>query len=359
VRLDQAITPGRLVRGWSRRAHLAAVAAAVPLVLAGCGSSGSSAPQASSGPSSAAAGPSATATTSGAAAAATTCDPVSGTSLVALADDKMLQNSDNIVPVVRTDVAKPPLTDALNAVSKALTQDALVGLNKSVDVDSEKPDVVADGFVKDSSLGAGLTGGSGTIKVVAADFSENVVIANVYAKVLTKAGYAASVQTLKNRELYAAALEKGDVQVVPEYAATATAFFAAEAKDTTTKASPDVTVTVAALQKLLRPKGLTVLEPAAANDQNAFAVTKAFADKYAVSTLSDLVTKCGGGLTLGGPAECPRRPFCQLGLQMTYGLKVSGFTSLDAGGPLSKNALKQGKVALALVFSSDASLGAS
>jgi osmoprotectant transport system substrate-binding protein len=72
--------------------------------------------------------------------------------------------------------------------------------------------------------------------------------------------------------------------------------------------------------------------------------------------LSDLAAKCGGGVSLGGPAECPTRPFCQPGLESTYTLKVTKFTSLDAGGPLSKTALKQGKVAIALLFSSDAAL---
>ena len=88
-------------------------------------------------------------------------------------------------------------------------------------------------------------------------------------------------------------------------------------------------------------------------------MTTAFADEYGVTTLSDLAEKCGSGLVLGGPPECPERPFCQPGLEDTYGLAFDSFTSLDAGGPLSKNALKQGKVAIALVFSSDAALAAS
>jgi osmoprotectant transport system substrate-binding protein len=37
-------------------------------------------------------------------------------------------------------------------------------------------------------------------------------------------------------------------------------------------------------------------------------------------------------------------------------MKFDNFSSLDAGGPLSKTALKTGKVTLALVFSSDAAL---
>ena len=115
---------------------------------------------------------------------------------------------------------------------------------------------------------------------------------------------------------------------------------------------------MAALTPLAAAQGLSVLTPAAATDQNVFVVTTAFADKYGVKTLSELVSKCAGGVTLGAAPECPTRPFCQLGLEKTYSLKIAGFTALDAGGPLSKNALKTGKVALAELFSSDASLTA-
>src|SRR5262249_44896527 len=58
----------------------------------------------------------------------------------------------------------------------------------------------------------------------------------------------------------------------------------------------------------------------------------------------------------GGPTECPVRPFCQLGLEKTYGLRFTDFRSLDAGGPLTKTAIKQGKGNVGLVFSSDGGL---
>jgi osmoprotectant transport system substrate-binding protein len=334
------------------RLILLAALAALPLLLAGCSDSGNdtaTGASASAGASSASGGSS------------TVCAPVAGDQLVALDDDKKLQNSDNIVPVVRTDKVTDPLTTALNKVSAALSQDALNGLNKATDVDRVQPAQAATDFVKAQGLDSAASGGSGPIKVVAANFSENQTLANIYADTLKGAGFDASVVQLTNREVYEAALEKGDVDVVAEYAATLTEFLNAKANGASAapKASGDIDTTVTALKALAGPKGLSVLTPAEATDQNAFAVTKGFADKYKVSKLSDLSTACGGGVTLGGPPECPQRAFCQLGLQDKYGLKVSGFTSLDAGGPLSKNALKTGKVAVALVFSSDASLAAS
>ena len=326
---------------------LLALAAAATLALAGCSDSGSDT-----------ATPAAPSSGAPAGGATTVCEPVAGDDLVALTDDRTLQNSDNVIPIVRTDKLTEPLRAAVDKASGQLSQDSLTALNKATDIDRQQPAEAARAFVEEQGLGEGLSGGSGPIRVVAANFSENQTLANLYAEVLKAAGFDATVVQLTNREVYAAALEAGDVDMVADYAATMTEFLNQKANPgtTETRASTDVTETVTALTELAAPRGLTPLMPAEATDQNAFAVTRAFAERYSVTTLSDLATACGGGVTLGGPPECPQRPFCQPGLESTYSLKVSGFTALDAGGPLSKNALRTGRVAVALVFSSDASL---
>jgi osmoprotectant transport system substrate-binding protein len=42
-----------------------------------------------------------------------------------------------------------------------------------------------------------------------------------------------------------------------------------------------------------------------------------------------------------------------------YGFKAGSFSSLDAGGPQTKNAIKTGAASVGLVFSSDGSLASS
>jgi osmoprotectant transport system substrate-binding protein len=65
----------------------------------------------------------------------------------------------------------------------------------------------------------------------------------------------------------------------------------------------------------------------------------------------------GGGdtvasqLTLGGPPECPERPFCIPGLQETYGIEFGEFVPLDVGGPLTIEALQNGDIHVGLLFS--------
>ena len=68
------------------------------------------------------------------------------------------------------------------------------------------------------------------------------MLAELYAQLLSKAGYNTSVKKVKNRELYEPALEKGQIDVVPEYAATMAEFLNAKVNGPKAKpvASSDV-----------------------------------------------------------------------------------------------------------------------
>ncbi|MFP5371477.1 MAG: glycine betaine ABC transporter substrate-binding protein [Actinomycetes bacterium] len=297
-----------------------------------------------------------------AAASGESCAPIAGDQLVVLEDDKGLQNADNIIPAVNAAAAEagPALLPALNAVSAELTTDELVEMNAAVDVDRQSAADVAAAWVEENIDTGALEQGSGAIVVGGANFTESTILANIYAEVLSAAGFDASVVVVGNRELYLPALQAGtDIQVFPEYLATSTDFInrklnGAEAEGV---ATGDVQETLAALEPLAAEYGLVYGEPSEAADQNAFAVTRAFADEVGVTTLSELAEACGdGSLILGGPAECPERAQCQPGLEETYGLQFDSFRELDAGGPLTKAALQQGEISLGLVFSSDGAL---
>jgi osmoprotectant transport system substrate-binding protein len=116
-----------------------------------------------------------------------------------------------------------------------------------------------------------------------------------------------------------------------------------------------VTTTLANLEKYAGQKGLTHLDAAKAVDQNAFAVTKAYASKNHLTTLSDL-GKSGLSVKLAAPAECPKRPFCQPGLEKTYNIKISGLTPLGFDSLPLKRAIQSGKVDLGEVATTDATL---
>lgn len=291
------------------------------------------------------------------------CAPIGDTGLVVLTDDKHLQTVDNVVPAINAKASNPALLAALDAVSASLDTTKLVALNKSVDVDRKSPQAAAAEFARTANLTNGLAKGpGGKITIGAANFSENQELAELYKIALTSIGYTVTVQTIGNRELYEAALEKNKIQVVPEYAGTLTEFLNAKqnGKDPTPKASSDITATMAALTALGTKAGIVFGKPSDAADQNAFAVTKALATKYSLVTLSDFAAKCSGKKSvLGGPPECETRPFCQAGLDSKYGIKFGSLFQTDAGGPITKSALTSGQITMGLVFSSDSVLAGS
>ncbi|GHG17752.1 ABC transporter substrate-binding protein [Streptomyces hydrogenans] len=209
-----------------------------------------------------------------------------------------------------------------------------------------------------SSSGSG--GEKGSLVVGAAAFTESKVLAELYAQLLRDAGYSASVTTVKNRELYEPALEKGEIDVVPEYAATLAEFLNAkvngpEAPEEKPVASGDVKATVDALRGLAEPRGLKVLEAGGAVDQNAFAVSKEFAEKNKLKTLSDLgAAKLKVKIAAGD--ECAVRPFCAPGLKKTYGTDVAGVDPKGVGTPQAKQAVKDGVDQLVLTTTTDATV---
>ncbi|CAM5710690.1 ABC transporter substrate-binding protein [Streptomyces californicus] len=211
--------------------------------------------------------------------------------------------------------------------------------------------------------GSGFSGGDGkkgALVVGSASFTESKVLAELYAQVLGDAGYSTSVTTVKNRELYEPSLEKGEIDVVPEYAATIAEFLNAKVNGADKArsepvASPDAEATVAKLKRLAEPLGLTVLPAGKAVDQNAFAVSEEFAEKNNLKTLSDL-GKSKLKVKIAAGDECEERPFCAPGLKDTYGIDVTGIDPKGVGTPQSKQAVRDGKVELVLTTTTDAVL---
>jgi osmoprotectant transport system substrate-binding protein len=198
---------------------------------------------------------------------------------------------------------------------------------------------------------------SGTVSVASAGFTESRVLAQMYALLLKKAGFTAPVTDVSSSEIFQSSLESGTVDVVPEYVAT----YADQlntiinGKSAPSVASPDLQTSLTALKGLAQKRGLSVLEPAKAVDQNAFAVSKSFAAAHHLTTLSDLGAS-NIQVTIAAGAECKTRPFCQPGLVHTYGINVKKIDPLGVDTTQSKTAVKNGKDQLALVLTTDATV---
>ena len=191
--------------------------------------------------------------------------------------------------------------------------------------------------------------------IATTNFSETNLVAQMYAQALTAAGLEVEIKQLTNREVIVPALQAGQVQITPEYLGSFTEFLnkRQNGSDAPQVATGDVAATYTQAEALAANFNITLLEPSPAQDQNAFAVPGELARANGLTTLSDLAAySANNPITLGGPPECPQRPFCLPGLENTYGVNVKEFVPLDAGGPLTIQALRQGRINVGLVFSS-------
>ena len=199
---------------------------------------------------------------------------------------------------------------------------------------------------------SGGTTNKGTLTIAGFDFAESSILGQLYGQELAHNGYTVNYKArLGKREVVAPAIKAGQIDMYPGYAATDLEYYNSAAGE----ATGDVTATVQKLNARLQPLGLEALTPSPAVDQNAFAVTKATATQYKLSKLSDLAA-VGSQLVLGAGPECPTRPFCQPGLEKTYGIHFKSFKSLDTDGPLTRAALANNTIQVGLVFSSDSDL---
>ncbi|MGW3498834.1 ABC transporter substrate-binding protein [Streptomyces sp. NPDC001020] len=200
-------------------------------------------------------------------------------------------------------------------------------------------------------------GDSRHLTVGSAGFTESDLLAHMYAVLLQQAGYKTSVLTVANRELYEPALESGQIDVVAEYAATFADWLGAKTNgiDAAPVGSPDLDATMKALRKLAAPRGLTVLDPGRAVDQNAFAVTREFARRHHLRTLSDL-GRSGLRVRLAAGDECVRRPHCAPGLKKTYGIDITGVDPKGVGTAQAKRAVQSGRDQMVLTTTTDATL---
>jgi osmoprotectant transport system substrate-binding protein len=190
-----------------------------------------------------------------------------------------------------------------------------------------------------------------TVTIASTNFPENVILVNVYGKALQGAGYQVAYKTnLGTRQVIQPALIQGQIDGYPMYAASDLEF----ANNNAGEATGDVQQTVTKLRDLYAPKGVTIFDAAPAIDTNAFAVTKATADKYHLKTISDLKA-VAKQLVIAVPPECGTNKYCGVGLQNVYGLPLSSFKDVKAieVGPVANAALARGDVQVAEVLSTD------
>lgn len=186
------------------------------------------------------------------------------------------------------------------------------------------------------------------IRVASFDFSENVLLAELYGQSLRQAGLPVEmVSELGTREILEPALEQGRVDFVADYVGTALEFIDPDnpATHESARQAHD------ALTTAMNTRGIAVLDQSVAQDQNGFAVTRETAASLSAPTLSALAA-AAPALVLGAPPECPDRPYCQLGLESVYALTFASFEPMESRAATA-TALETGEIDVGLLETTD------
>lgn len=206
--------------------------------------------------------------------------------------------------------------------------------------------VLAACGTSETASGGGGDSASETITVGSANFPESEIISNLYAEVLTEAGF--DVQTkprIGSREAYIPALQDGSINVIPDYTGNLLLFLDPDATATTPEEIND------ALPPALAAENLAMLEPAEAQDSDAVVVTQETAQQWNLEEIGDLA-EYNDELVFGGPPEFKERAVGLPGLKENYGVDPTSFTPIsDGGGPATVQALVDGTVNAANIFS--------
>ncbi|MFJ3672347.1 ABC transporter substrate-binding protein [Streptomyces sp. NPDC090106] len=212
----------------------------------------------------------------------------------------------------------------------------------------------AGGITSLEGQGGSSSGGGSSengVTIGTANFTENQVLGHLYAAVLEAAGVKVTVRpNLGTREILIPALKGGDIDLLPEYQGALLHYLAPKSKATEEGEMQN------ALAVAL-PAGLQILPYGMAEDSDAFAVTRATAKKYGLTSLADL-SKHNGELVIGAAPEVKKREVGAVGLKDVYGVEFKEFKSLDSSGPLVKAALKKGDVDVANLFTTDTDIQA-
>jgi osmoprotectant transport system substrate-binding protein len=198
-----------------------------------------------------------------------------------------------------------------------------------------------------SALALPQCGKSNAIRIGSKNFSESITVGEIFAAGLEQRGFAIDRHmNLGSSQIAMAAIQRGDIQIYPEY--TGTALIDVLHLHPIRDAKELYNVVKREYQKRF---GLAVLKPSPGSNSQALAVTEAVAKKYNVRTLSQCA-QAAPSLRLAAVPEFVARADALPGLQKYYGgFTFKGVRTFDIG--LQYEALARGDADVATAFSTD------
>ncbi len=193
-------------------------------------------------------------------------------------------------------------------------------------------------------------GKSNALRIGSKNFSENITVAEIFAAGLEQRGMIVERHmNLGSVQIAVAAIQRGDIQVYPEYTGTALI----DVLHLPPMRDPKAVFAVVK-REFQKRFGLHVLKPSPGNDSQGLAVTEAVAKKYNVRTLSQCA-QAAPQLRLAAVPEFVVRADALPGLQKYYGgFKFKSVRTFDIG--LQYEALARGDADVATAFTTAAQI---
>jgi osmoprotectant transport system substrate-binding protein len=187
-----------------------------------------------------------------------------------------------------------------------------------------------------------------TLTVGSKNFTEQIVLGQIYAQAFQAAGYKVKKEfNLGDEKVALKALKGGQISGYPEYTGTILLSFL----DVPAKKLPsDGGEAYDEAKQGMADQGITALPPTPFTSSNEVGLTRSEAEKLGVRNISDLKGKASK-LTLYGSPECRTRRDCLLGLEQVYGLRFKKFVPVNLDQ--RHEVLKNGQADLSIVFTTD------
>jgi osmoprotectant transport system substrate-binding protein len=191
---------------------------------------------------------------------------------------------------------------------------------------------------------------SGAVRVGSKNFTESIVIAEIYAQALERAGIRVERRlNLGSTQIVLAAMRRGDVDLYPEYTGTALI----DVLHLPPMQDP-AAIYETVKNEFARAYNIAWLAPSPMNDSQGIATTAAVAQKYKLASLSDLAM-VSSKLRLATIPEFLSRPDGLPGLQKRYGgFHFENVRTYDIA--LKYQALIGGQADVATAFTTDGAI---
>lgn len=199
---------------------------------------------------------------------------------------------------------------------------------------------------------AGGGSNGNTIRVGSKDFTEQLILGEIYALVLEDAGFTVERKlNLGGTPVAQAALESEEIDLYPEYTGTGLLTVLKEPANSDPEA---VYATVSSQYK--EQFDLVWLKPAPMNNTQALAMTQEKSAELGITTISDFASQADT-LTLIGPPEFEVREDGLPGLKTAYGdFQLQAYKPVEPG--LRYQGLVDGEADVAVAFGTDGEISA-